>query len=129
MVFSTDQEETTKMKFHGGKEEDFVLRKKPRSDGSKASHGKRSAAVAKQEDVKIDSLGTEVAKADEYAFDSSDEEVCDIYEIILECVECSCYMPPQKHKLLFVLELSMPQKINFNNLRGISNVLAAQVKM
>lgn len=70
----SEDEETTKMKFHGGKEEDFVLRKKPRSDGSKASHGKRSAAVAKQEDVKIDSLGAEVAKADEYAFDSSDEE-------------------------------------------------------
>ncbi|KAL3195337.1 hypothetical protein MRX96_015810 [Rhipicephalus microplus] len=70
----SEDEETTKMKFHGGKEEDFVFRKKTRNDGPEASYGKRSAAVAKQEDVKIDSLGAEVAKVDEYAFDSSDEE-------------------------------------------------------
>ncbi|KAH7932370.1 hypothetical protein HPB51_029334 [Rhipicephalus microplus] len=70
----SEDEETTKMKFHGGKEEDFVFRKKTRNDGPEASYGKRSVAVAKQEDVKIDSLGAEVAKVDEYAFDSSDEE-------------------------------------------------------
>lgn len=69
----SENEESTKMKFVGGKEEDFHLGKKQKvaSKTSEAKPGKRSSEAVKQEDTQIDSLGT---KVDEYAFDSSDEE-------------------------------------------------------
>lgn len=70
----SEDEEAMKMKFIGGKGDDFDLQKKRKSHYPEVSHGKRSAEVSKEEDVKIDALGTKVAKGDEYAYDSSDEE-------------------------------------------------------
>lgn len=69
----SENEESTKMKFVGGEEDDFLLGKKQKaaSKTPKAEPGKRSSEVVKQEDSQIESSGS---KADEYAFDSSDEE-------------------------------------------------------
>ncbi|XP_077541957.1 ribosome biogenesis protein bop1-A [Haemaphysalis longicornis] len=69
----SENEESTKMKFVGGNEDDFLLGKKQKaaSRTPKAEPGKRSSEAVKQEDAQIESSGS---KVDEYAFDSSDEE-------------------------------------------------------
>lgn len=69
----SENEESTKMKFVGGNEDDFLLGKKQKAARKipKAEPGKRSSEAVKQEDAQIESSGS---KVDEYAFDSSDEE-------------------------------------------------------
>lgn len=70
----SESEESTKMKFVGGNEDDFRLwgkKQKSASKAPKAEPGKRSSEAVKQEDAQIDSSKS---KVDEYAFDSSDEE-------------------------------------------------------
>lgn len=69
----SENEESTKMKFVGGNEDDFLLGKKQKfaSKTPKAEPCKRSSEAVKQEDAQIESSGS---KVDEYVFDSSDEE-------------------------------------------------------